>query len=537
MSERKNIDRLFQEKFKDFEANPAEDLWADIEARLDDKKRKRVIPFWWKAAGIAAVFLIGILISRTVFGGSDAKPADPVIVDGNANQSVKENHGVTSEEHGAKNGMIPNADDPNGGVSEKDKGNSSAPAQNAPNAIIVEKLAPSNSKEIEKLRNTDGKTKLSPRSGNDERIVSEHKLPSGNTLKNKSASKVTIMSENQKSLEKSNEGLVNNQLNKSHVDNNAVVENDTDKNKTVDVSPAVINKNISLDGLKGENNSKIATKEVENKLNDTTKNSVAENSLEELLKEKESKLKQESKLNRWQLTSNVAPVFLGSMSNGSPIDSTLVNNSKSYNTGVGYGLGVSYAVNKKLTIRTGLNKFNMSYNTNDILYFAGIESRTLKNINPTAAGALIQIETQASNPAPSFSEAALLPFEDSFVHKNKGYINQEMGYLEMPVEMTYALLDKKFGIKLIGGFSTLFLQDNEVTVVSDNRSTYLGEASNLNDVHFSTNFGIGLKYGFLKSFEINVEPTFKYQLNTFSGDAGNFKPYVFGIYSGVSYKF
>ena len=55
--------------------------------------------------------------------------------------------------------------------------------------------------------------------------------------------------------------------------------------------------------------------------------------------------------------------------------------------------------------------------------------------------------------------------------------------------------------------------------------------------YFSTNFGIGLKYGFMKSFEFNVEPTFKYQLNTFSSDAGNFKPYLFGIYSGISYKF
>ena len=66
---------------------------------------------------------------------------------------------------------------------------------------------------------------------------------------------------------------------------------------------------------------------------------------------------------------------------------------------------------------------------------------------------------------------------------------------------------------------------------------YKNEADNLNNIHFSTNLGIGLKYGFMKSFEFNVEPTFKYLLNTFSSDDGNFKPYVFGIYSGVSYKF
>jgi hypothetical protein len=180
----------------------------------------------------------------------------------------------------------------------------------------------------------------------------------------------------------------------------------------------------------------------------------------------------------------------------------------------------------------------MSYNTNDIVYFAGIESRTLKHINATAESSMIQVYSATTiNTNAVTSESELLPFEDSFANKNKGYINQEMGYLEMPVEMTYALLDKKFGIKIIGGFSTLFLQDNAVNVVSENRSTFLGEANNLNNIHFSTNFGIGLKYGFMKSFEFNVEPTFKYQLNTFSSDAGNFKPYLFGIYSGISYKF
>ena len=116
-------------------------------------------------------------------------------------------------------------------------------------------------------------------------------------------------------------------------------------------------------------------------------------------------------------------------------------------------------------------------------------------------------------------------------------MKQEIGYLEMPVEMTYSLFDKKFGLKIIGGFSTLFLQDNSITIVSESRDVLLGKANNLSDVHFSTNFGLGIKYGFMKSFEFNLEPTVKYQLNTFSSNAGNFKPYIFGVYSGISYKF
>jgi hypothetical protein len=115
---------------------------------------------------------------------------------------------------------------------------------------------------------------------------------------------------------------------------------------------------------------------------------------------------------------------------------------------------------------------------------------------------------------------------------------QRTGYLEVPMEMSYALLNRKFGIELIGGVSTLFLNQNNVSVVStQGLSTSVGEAENLNDIHFSTNVGVGFKYRFLKSFEASFEPMFKYQVNTFSRDAGNFKPYFIGLYSGISFSF
>ena len=256
-----------------------------------------------------------------------------------------------------------------------------------------------------------------------------------------------------------------------------------------------------------------------------------------MLNEKESKLKLESKRNRWQLTSNVTPIFLGSVSNGSPIDSTLSNNSKSFNTNVGYGVGVSYSVNKKFSIRSGLNKVNMSYDTNDILFFTGIQAQSLKNITLTDSNKMMHIQSSVANNTNSPSENDMMPFESAFTNKNSGSLRQEMGYLEMPVEMTYTLLSKKFGVKIIGGFSTLFLQENTITVVSDTNSMLLGKANNLNDIHFSTNLGLGVKYSFLKSFEFNIEPTLKYQLNTFNSNAGNFRPYFFGVYTGISYNF
>ena len=64
MKDQKNIERLFQEKFKDFEAIPPQGSWNAIASRLNEKKKKkRVVPFWFQLSGIAAsLFIIGTLI-------------------------------------------------------------------------------------------------------------------------------------------------------------------------------------------------------------------------------------------------------------------------------------------------------------------------------------------------------------------------------------------------------------------------------------------------------------------------------------------
>ncbi|MBT8252509.1 MAG: hypothetical protein KJN68_00940, partial [Bacteroidia bacterium] len=65
----------------------------------------------------------------------------------------------------------------------------------------------------------------------------------------------------------------------------------------------------------------------------------------------------------------------------------------------------------------------------------------------------------------------------------------------------------------------------------------LGEASNINSTSFSANLGMGMKYKVSKRINLNLEPVFKYQLNTFKDTSGNFKPYTIGVYTGFSFKF
>jgi hypothetical protein len=264
------------------------------------------------------------------------------------------------------------------------------------------------------------------------------------------------------------------------------------------------------------------------------------NALEELLNEKENKVTKEPKLNRWQLTSNVAPIYFGSTSGGSPIDSTFANNSKDYNTQVSYGIGVNYAINKKFAIRTGVNKVSLSYDTNDVLLYAGLNGGGLGNVDLPAGNETLnfsRMQSKSASAARTNTSNTANATGDLSTDKFSGTINQKMGYIEVPLELSYTVIDKKFGVNIIAGLSTLFLNDNQIELTSDGLTTNLGEANNLNKTHFSSNVGIGLKYRFFQSFEANFEPIFKYQISTFSKDSGDFKPYFFGLYTGVSFRF
>ena len=119
----------------------------------------------------------------------------------------------------------------------------------------------------------------------------------------------------------------------------------------------------------------------------------------------------------------------------------------------------------------------------------------------------------------------------------EGQMLQEFGYLEIPVEMQYNLLDRRWGINLIGGLSSLFLLENSVSLQSGEAVTEIGEATNMNSLNFSTNFGFGFYYRLNSSFEVNLQPMFKYQLNTFTETSGNFRPYSIGVYSGLNFRF
>jgi len=56
--EKKNLEQLYLDGLKGFQETPDERVWRNIEASLEKKKRKGIVPIWWQLGGVAALLAI-----------------------------------------------------------------------------------------------------------------------------------------------------------------------------------------------------------------------------------------------------------------------------------------------------------------------------------------------------------------------------------------------------------------------------------------------------------------------------------------------
>lgn len=229
----------------------------------------------------------------------------------------------------------------------------------------------------------------------------------------------------------------------------------------------------------------------------------------------DDEIKNPKMLNRLSVTPTAGAVYMDNMGNGNFIDNSFDNNKTGGEVSMAFGVQLAYQITEKLKIRSGVNKVDLSYNTRDINYSSAL--------NAVALGGSGIPENSANR---TLSIAAPI----------SGNLNQRMGFIEVPLEIEFALSEKKLGLNIIAGGSTLFLNNNMVSINSTEFSTDLGQAQNLNSVSYSANIGLGVNYTISSRFLWNLEPVFKYQINTFSNTTG-VNPYYLGLYSGFSYKF
>ena len=640
MNDRKNIERLFQEKFKDFEVTPPPGVWDGIASQLEKKKEKRrIFPFWFnaKAAGIAAALVLGLFVLNNNQGWvkfdfndsstndnhsvvekgnpiekksateekKDGNPAKqlPSGLNGNLsdnNEAIVSGNEAEIIEKSTKNSPIVNTDKfniqslPAKSLQTKSK---SAPyirnqkiqtntvlVETTPNKEISSESNPKfsvadrkktdkenyskgintdgsqfNNDQITAIQNSDAITNRKLKDDKAQQLVQIAEIPNDNKeiINNKNNpvnAKEVVADYNSKTknqiAEKSNtsdnvEGNEDKEIiykdKNNPVNAKEVIADYHSKTKNQIAEKSNVPDNASgneISNMQQKNSNDVQKNMIVNQLEVEQKDSAViaqteENPLDKILKEKEKEKEEivETPYSKWGVRPTIAALFSGS-TQGSPISAEFADNKKTYDSKFGLGIGVDYRLNKKIALRAGVSKIDMAYNTEGISFFTDLSGRlsnqrNMRNINRNSASENVIIQDR---PRSTLVEVALMGNET-------GVLKQQLGYIEVPMEMSYKIIDRKFGLHLITGLSTLFLNDNKISIISDGMTTEIGEANNLNKIHFSTNIGLGIKYNILKSLEASVEPMFKYQINTFSNDSGSFRPFVMGVYSGFSYKF
>ncbi|QLG45313.1 outer membrane beta-barrel protein [Costertonia aggregata] len=515
---KKNIDNLFQEKFRDFGEVPDERVWASIEASLNQKKSRRMIPFWWQIGGVAALLALMLYVINP-FGGNPSGNTTPIITDvenasentiqktdtlqDDANQEQQDiDQGVADSK---KNDNAPKIDAAKDRSSQKQ--HSYANKDNAKEKAGTKKQHPKNIHPNEIQKNLTGKKEQITETDNKQQQVPK-----------KDGAKTDLDG----MLQKKKEGIA--------------ITDDVKTNGKINPAQNLEKERSAILDSKNNEKEAVVTHTAKEEKEDPKKKSIFEE-IEKKQQEEEAVVENSTK-DKWSAGPSVAPVYFNALGEGSPVHSIFVPNGKSGNVNLSYGLTVAYEISDRLSLRSGIHKVDYGYDTNDVSFSSSLDGSTndqIDNISYRATSKNLVLNSRAA-PEASFQNPSDLDTNAISPERN-GIMSQQFGYLEVPLELNYALVNKKVGVNLVGGFSSLFLVDNSVSVEGGGQVMELGEANNINSINFSANAGIGVDYKFSSKVKLNLEPVFKYQLNTFSETDGTFQPFSVGVYSGLTFKF
>nr|WP_042269160.1 outer membrane beta-barrel protein [Nonlabens ulvanivorans] len=540
MSDKKNIDRLFQECFKDFEAAPPMAAWDNIEKQLDGKKPVAVFPLWIKWIGIAAG--IALLTTLAYTGYSSFKnntEVDQQIVteinDVNSNSSDEEtlDGAVNKDNLFHKNNADDNLvlDNPSSNtvsntdlvtsddklLNEADKTNvahSGTTASNNINKTSIGKDA-SHKATINNSSSVNQKTSYTTTSGNQPSSDNTNRVKN-KAIKNADETRFAINQSTKRPY------IAINATNSNTPSQNPASNTAQSENKDGQVATAL------------PSNTDIAATTIPQDSTLTGK------SLEDAVAQQEEDENEEDAdaipFKKWNASSVIAPIYSSTMG-GSSIDQEFADNNKAAGLNLSYGVSVGYNLSPRLSVRTGVHKVNLSYTTNDIVYGVTVQPGDVQLLSVNSYD-----RNAVSNPGAVSTADLGSSFSQEFLSDNtftgfQGEISQRLGYLEVPLELKYKLLDRKLSVNVMGGLSALFLTDNSIAVTNNTSKLELGEDDNFNSFNHSANFGLGIDYLFTDQLGITVEPMFKYQLNALKENTADFKPFNVGIYSGITYRF
>lgn len=244
----------------------------------------------------------------------------------------------------------------------------------------------------------------------------------------------------------------------------------------------------------------------------------------EVKKGKEKDTKNASKAEKWALE-----VFAGiANSENYKNDKTLgnVNDSKQSST---YGVKTKYKINKKWAVGSGLKINELGQSVANISYI-----KTANNAFLTTGDYFMQNATAPKIASDAGYVLVSSTTKNSFSSNNvqSGSLDQSLRYVEMPLEVSYAVFSKnKASISLnTGGFVGKLISNN---VTIDGNS--LGENVNANDYVYGSTLSSTVQYRVYKKTNVFVEPAVNYYVNPLNSQS--FNQFQWGLNFGLNVSF
>jgi len=255
-------------------------------------------------------------------------------------------------------------------------------------------------------------------------------------------------------------------------------------------------------------------------------------------------------IERWSIAAMASPTYYSTFNSDNNDLSRQISASEQSVVSYSGGVALSYKLNKRFSIQTGLYYSSLGQEIDGINSFGGFQKYdyTKGDYNfavLTSSGTVYIDNADVFVASSTPGERILTAYTNDVFDPNKAnleYISntliQNFSFLELPVVLRYKVVDKTFDINLIGGISYNMMVNNSVYTMVEGSKYPIGKTEGLDMINLSSSLGMGLEYNFSKKLSLNLEPTFRYYLNTFNEPAGTtIHPYSFGVFSGISYRF
>lgn len=466
-----NIEEIYSD-LKSFSKEPPKELWDNIEARLHPKKKRRLAFWFWGSAAAILVLLFGFLLF---------KPVSEVNMP--MHESVNE-------------------------VSDVEKNQKREDATN-------------NTLESTNRNNTIVETKTSKDS------TENREIDTNEALQNAINKRSFVNTNSSNAIEDSNKKKYKNQSANEHLNNRREVVSTKDNDFQNKVKNEDIGDNSLISDLKKKNKSliddnkgsviasvdSVVQEKADTKL-DLYKELVAENS-----KEKDSVKTDLLERSKWSV--EVLGGLSSTASNAS-FQGTAVNTS-AQNDFV-YSFKVGYAISDKLLVKTGLGKNSLGQQVNNIAYATSdgsLSSGEGQSI-VTDESIVFFASPELANDATSFNGFG-----------ENGTLQQQLDYIQVPLEVFYKLLAKdKYDILIGLGGNVNFISNNMAYLNGEE----IGESKDVNNTVFGATLNTNFSYNLTEKTILFIEPSYNYFQKPIDNNAQNFKNTQLRILFGVRFK-